>query len=134
MPKAARNATRVRLVSEGAGWAREVGSMTAPRKLFAAAVLAGCGHNIAGLTFGTGAGSAHAEGGLMHVESALAPKGDLPLNSRCLGQVWPDVAAECLTGAGAGHAGAVRTVTFGQQVGAATTVLIRMPQPQIAAR
>lgn len=108
--------------------------MTAPRKLFAAAVLAGCGLAMAGLTFGTGAGSAHAEGGLMRAEAALAAKGDLPLNSRCLGQVWPDAAAECLTGAGAGHAGAVRTVTFGQQVGEVTTILIRMPQPQIAAR
>ena len=97
--------------------------MISSRKLLAAAAMAGFGL-AATVTVTSIAGSARANA---VAEAGLAAKGDLRLEARCRGQVWPEISADCLTGTG--HAAPVRTVTFGRQIGDASTVLVRFPQP-----
>ncbi len=111
--------------------------MIASRKILAAAVLGGFALAMAGLTVSTVADSAHAvgvgqESGM--AEAGVASKGDLQIGARCAGQSWPDVAPACLIDDGGVRARPVRTVTIGHQIGEATTVLIRLPEPQVARR
>jgi hypothetical protein len=97
--------------------------MISSRKLFAAAAMAGLGLAMTlGVTSIAGSARANAV-----AEAGLAAKGDLGLEARCNGQIWPEISADCL--AGTGHAAPVRTVTFGRQIGDASTVLVRFPQP-----
>jgi hypothetical protein len=95
--------------------------MISSRKLLAAAAMAGFGLAMT-LSVTSIAGSARA-----NAVAGVAAKGDLGLDVRCNGQVWPEITADCL--AGTGHAAPVRTVTFGRQIGDASTVLIRFPRP-----
>jgi hypothetical protein len=104
--------------------------MISSRKLLAAAALAGFGLALT-LSVTSIAGSARANA---VADAGLAAKGDLGLDARCRGQIWPDIAPSCLTAVDGEHASPVRTVTFGRQIGDAATVLIRFPQPQVAAR
>jgi hypothetical protein len=61
-----------------------------------------------------------------------ARKGDLP-PSLCAAQSWPEIEPGCLHSEGqAGRP--VRTVTIGFQSGETTTVLLRVPAPQVASR
>lgn len=66
--------------------------------------------------------------------AARSGKGDLLVGPACAGQSWPQIASECLVGADGSAARPARTVTVGYQAGATTTVLIRMPAPQVASR
>jgi hypothetical protein len=60
-------------------------------------------------------------------------KGDLQVKSGCADQKWPDIAPECLVGRNrAAHP--VRMITIGYQTGNATSVLVRMPAPEVASR
>ena len=61
-------------------------------------------------------------------------KGDFLERPGCFGQVWPDITAECLSTAAEAVPLPVRTVTLGYQIGAAETVLVRTPAPQVASR
>jgi hypothetical protein len=61
-------------------------------------------------------------------------KGDLLVPPACSGQKWPEIAPDCLIAADGTAIRPVRTVTIGYQVGDATSVLVRMPAPQIASR
>ena len=63
-----------------------------------------------------------------------SPKGDLLAKPGCAGQNWPEIAPACLATADGSAVRPVRTVTIGYQTGDATTVLIRMPAPQVASR
>jgi hypothetical protein len=63
-----------------------------------------------------------------------AGKGDLYAPRDCAAAVWPNVDAACLTRVDGSPAQAVRTVTIGYQEGANTTVLVRMPAPEMASR
>ena len=96
--------------------------MISSRKLLAAAAMAGFGLAMT-LSVTSIAGSARANA---VAGTDIAAKGDLGLVARCKGQVWPEISADCL--AGSGHAAPVRTVTFGRQVGDASTVLVRFPR------
>jgi hypothetical protein len=95
--------------------------MISSRKLLAAAALAGFGLAMT-LSVTSIAGTARA-----NAVAGLAAKGGLGLDARCIGQVWPEISPDCLTGTG--HAAPARTVTFGRQIGDASTVLIRLPRP-----
>jgi hypothetical protein len=63
-----------------------------------------------------------------------AKKDDLLVAAGCTGQKWPDIVPACLVTAHGAPARPVRNVAVGYQVGEATTVLVRMPAPQIASR
>ena len=97
--------------------------MISSRQLLAAAAMAGFALAMT-LSVTSIAGSARANA---VAGAGLAAKGDFGLGARCNGQVWPEISADCLSGAG--HAAPVRTVTFGRQIGDASTVLIRFPEP-----
>ena len=68
------------------------------------------------------------------IEAGAARKGDLLAGPGCAGRQWPDVPAACLVTADGSSAPPVRSVTFGTQVGEATTVLLRLPANQVASR
>ena len=61
-------------------------------------------------------------------------KGDLQVSADCADEKWPEITARCLTAADGSAVPAVRTVTIGHSTAEATTVLMRMPAPQIASR
>jgi len=67
-------------------------------------------------------------------EFGAARKGDLLAGAGCGGWQWPDVPAACLATADGSSPPPVRSVTFGTQVGEATTVLLRLPAAQVASR
>jgi hypothetical protein len=61
-------------------------------------------------------------------------KGDLMARPGCAGATWPNIDADCLArtdGSAAPHA---RFITVGHEVGAATTVLVRIPAAEVASR
>jgi ABC-type nitrate/sulfonate/bicarbonate transport system substrate-binding protein len=64
----------------------------------------------------------------------VADKGDLLIGQDCAGQQWPNLAPGCLVMADGSPARPVRSVTMGFQAGEASTILVRMPAPQIASR
>ena len=66
--------------------------------------------------------------------AARTDKGDLLVPPPCAGQTWPDIASGCLVAADGTAVRPVRTVTVGYQTGEASSVLIRMPAPQVASR
>ena len=68
------------------------------------------------------------------VAAVRSRKGDLLVKPACTGQKWPEVASDCLVMADGSAMRPVRTVTIGYQTGDDTTVLIRMPAPQVASR
>ena len=70
----------------------------------------------------------------IQLAAARSRKGDLLVGPACDRQSWPQIASECLVSADGMGARTVRTVTVGYQTGEATTVLIRMPTPQVASR
>ena len=100
--------------------------MTKSRTSFAAAALAGFAALVGCLTLVSLNGTAQAA-------SDQAPRGDLESAAGCLGQTWPDISADCLVSADGSPTQQVRTVTIGYQSGDDTTVLVRMPAPQVAA-
>jgi hypothetical protein len=100
--------------------------MISSRKLLAAAALAGFGLALTVSVTSIG-GSARANA---VAEAGLAAKGDLGLDARCRGQVWPDITPDCLAGTEGATSAPVRSVTFGRQIGEAATVLIRFPRPE----
>jgi hypothetical protein len=61
-----------------------------------------------------------------------ARKGDLP-PSLCAARIRPEIGGECLH-AEAGVERPVRTVTIGYQTGESTSMLLRVPAPQVASR
>ena len=61
-------------------------------------------------------------------------KGDLGIGLSCVGERWPEIRSVCLTSADGGLIRPARTVTIGQREGEATTILIRLPAPQVASR
>jgi hypothetical protein len=63
-----------------------------------------------------------------------AAKGDLGVAPDCIAQAWPNIAADCLTTADGSQAPKVRFVTIGYQAEDATTVLMRVPSYDVAAR
>lgn len=100
--------------------------MTKSRTSWTAAALAGL-VLVAGLT------TLVSLNGTAQAAADQAPRGDLLVPAGCLGQTWPDISAECLVSADGTPARQVRTVTIGYQAGDDTTVLVRMPAPQVAA-
>jgi hypothetical protein len=66
--------------------------------------------------------------------AARVAKGDFLGKPGCLGAVWPNISPECLTTAEGAPVEAVRTVTVGYQEGESTTILMRMPAPEVASR
>lgn len=65
--------------------------------------------------------------------AARASKGDFG-GPGCRGAVWPNVDASCLKRADGRPLRSVRTVTVGHQDGENTTVLVRVPAPEMAER
>lgn len=63
-------------------------------------------------------------------------RGDsLSVADRCADQAWPHIPHECLTAVGTATARkSVRTITIEQREGANTSVLVRLPAPQLAQR
>ena len=61
-------------------------------------------------------------------------KGDLLAGPGCGGETWPNVSPGCLAMADGSAAPRVRYITVGKQLGEATTVLMRLPAPEVAAR
>jgi len=63
-------------------------------------------------------------------------KGDrLPARSACADQTWPYIAAACLTPeSGGAKPRAVRVVTVEERQGTNTSVLVRIPQADVASR
>jgi len=131
--------------------------MTKSHKILAG--LLGVGIGLAGLTFAAVNGTARAiEAGqpsaiaAERIEAAFAAvpqqqpapaieaaahrigKGDLFAGRACAEQKWPDISSDCPAGSSGTSLHRVRTVTVGYQDGEATTVLVRSPAPQIAAR
>ena len=127
-------------------------------KFFAAAALTGLVLSMAGLAaapFATSANAAAGQGenfvsdrigGAFASIVEIAPdqaitdaaarvaKGDFLGKPGCLGATWPNISPECLTTADGTPVEAVRTVTVGYQEGASTTILVRMPAPEVASR
>ena len=123
-------------------------------KILAAAALVGIGAMLAGLTSAPFHGSARAVEAASTTDIAadriaaafsalpgeegaptvVASKGDLLVAAGCAGQKWPDIAPTCLVQADGSTARPVRSVLTSYQSGEATTVLVRMPAPQIASR
>ena len=66
--------------------------------------------------------------------AARSAKGDLFVAPACADQKWPQITSECLVGTEGGTPRQGRTITVGYQAGEATTVLIRVPAPQVASR
>ena len=98
-------------------------------KKFTAAALATLAFLIVGLTALTFNDTARAASG----SDAIAPRGDLLVPASCIGQTWPNISADCLVGEDGAPANDVRTVTIGYQTADNSSVLIRMPSPQLAA-
>ena len=123
-------------------------------KILAAAALVGIGAMLAGLTSAPFHGSARAVEAASATDIAadriavafsalpeedaaqtvVATKGDLLVAAGCAGQKWPEIAPTCLLRADGSMARPVRSVLTSYQSGLATTVLVRMPAPQIASR
>jgi hypothetical protein len=66
------------------------------------------------------------------VQFEQGTKGDLPVNSECASQTWPNISTECLTTADGSKAPEVRYVTVDYQADETTTVLMRVPASQAA--
>jgi hypothetical protein len=123
-------------------------------KVLTAAALVGIGAMLAGLTSAPLHGSARAVEAASATDIAAdriaaaflavpgefaavvepARKGDLLVAAGCAGQKWPEIAPTCLVKADGSTARPVRSVLTSYQSGDATTVLVRMPAPQIASR
>ncbi len=121
--------------------------MKNPSKMVAAATLVGFGVMLAGLSAGAvetsptdvpaeriAAAFAVLPGEGAAGSISAASKGDLLVNGGCAGQKWPDITAACLVVTNGSPIRPVRSVTIGLQAGEATTVLVRMPAPQLASR
>jgi hypothetical protein len=112
--------------------------VTKSKKTIAAVVLSSIALTMVGLTTipfnGTARAAAENQGAAAELAASAeqAPRGDLLLPAGCLGQVWPDISAECLITEDGSAAGEVRTVTIGYQTGDNTTVLVRLPAPLVA--
>lgn len=63
-----------------------------------------------------------------------ASKGDLGVDPSCAGAVWPNIDASCLKTTDGAPVQAVRMITIGYQSDAATTVLVRYPEGEVASR
>ncbi len=61
-------------------------------------------------------------------------RGDFLHTSDCASATWPNIDASCLLAADGSPAPRVRNVTVGNQIGANTTVLLRIPAPEMARR
>jgi hypothetical protein len=72
--------------------------------------------------------------GALEAAAGRVAKGDFFERPGCFGQVWPEISAECLSKVAGLTSLPARTVTIGYQIGDATTVLVRMPAPQVASR
>lgn len=70
----------------------------------------------------------------LQAAAAQAGKGDLGIARPCGEQLWPNLSADCLVSADGGAVTPVRSVTVGYQTDVSTTVLVRMPAPQLASR
>jgi len=122
-------------------------------KILAAAALVGFGAMLAGMTVVSDGSARAVEAAPSDVAAeriaaafAMAPagaeapavgavrKGDLFVATGCAGQQWPDVPASCLVTAHGVPAHPVRSITIGSQAGEATTILMRLPAPQVASR
>jgi hypothetical protein len=127
--------------------------MTQSRTILAAAALTGLGAIMASWTVAPFEGSAHAATSVEErIELAFATvpetdadpaieaaavrvqKGDLLARPGCFGEKWPNFTADCVMKANGSASRPVRMVTIGYQSGEATTVLVRMPAPQLASR
>ena len=122
--------------------------------ILAAAALVGFGAMLAGMTAvsdGRARAVATAPAGDVAAERiaaafAMAPagpdapvvgavrKGDLLVPTGCAGQQWPNVPAACLVTTDGSPAHSVRSITIGTQAGEGTTILMRLPAPQVASR
>jgi hypothetical protein len=69
-------------------------------------------------------------------QASAGGKGDLLRKAQgtCASQAWPNVARECLEAANGTPARSVRMITVEQREGANTSVLMRVPSPEIAQR
>jgi hypothetical protein len=74
------------------------------------------------------------DGGDPAMASVPAKKGDMLRRPSCADQVWPNIAPNCLVTADGAAPRAVRYVTIGYQSDPSTTVLVRMPALEVAAR
>lgn len=61
-------------------------------------------------------------------------KGDLEVPAHCIGAAWPNIDPSCLTTSDGAPAPHVRTITIGYEAGGNTTVLMRVPAAELAAR
>jgi hypothetical protein len=131
--------------------------MIQSRKFVAAAILMGIALIIAGLLiapFSASANAAASQSGvvadrigaafstvsdatadpaLTAAAARLLKKGDLS-TANCAGAVWPNIDASCLSTVDGAPAKHVRTITIGYQSGENTTVLVRVPSGEVAAR
>jgi hypothetical protein len=97
--------------------------------VFTAAALSALALLIVGIMGLTVNGTARAASG----SDVVAPRGDLLVPASCIGQTWPDISADCLIGEDGAAVSNVRTVTIGYQTADDTSVLLRLPAPQLAA-
>jgi hypothetical protein len=70
----------------------------------------------------------------IEIAASRVGKGDLLVSPPCSAQKWPFIAAGCLVMTDGSAAPLNRTATVGYQAGPSTTVLVRMPAPQVASR
>lgn len=66
--------------------------------------------------------------------AARLSKGDLGASAACADAVWPNIDASCLSTADGSRARHVRTITIGYQAEENTTVLVKIPATEVAAR
>jgi hypothetical protein len=78
--------------------------------------------------------AAHQGDGELATAAVPSRKGDMLRRPSCADQVWPNIAPNCLVTADGAAPRPVRYVTIGYQSDSSTTVLVRMPALEIAAR
>jgi hypothetical protein len=65
---------------------------------------------------------------------AASGKGDRIHSGGCARQTWPNIAQECIVATDGASRRPVRTVTIERRDAEAISVLLRMPEPQLAIR
>jgi hypothetical protein len=133
------------------------GVMTKSKKFLTAAVLTGFALSVAGLTVASLNTTANASAGshdvvadrigaafasldetsadpAIEAAAARVAKGDLEAKPGCGAATWPNISSDCLLKADGTVAPQVRTVTVGYQEGESTTILMRVPAPEVASR
>lgn len=129
------NQPRTILVAALAGFAMTVASASVAALSGTASVQAGSADRVAErIAVAFAAAPVTQAHPAIQAAAARTNKGDLLVPPPCAGQRWPDIAPGCLVAADGTAIRPIRTVTVGYRSGEASSVLIRMPAPQVASR